>query len=87
MAGSEERDGVHIQPTAPTDSVPAAESGGVGGSATHDYGGMARDVTNVDTAGAADVGADPPGGLPIDFGSDTPDRITPGNQNDTPSAP
>ena len=81
MAGSEERDGIKTQPIPATDSVPAAEPGGAGGSATHDYGGMAQDVTNVDTEGAADVGADPPGGLPIDFGGNTSE-----DQNDPTSA-
>ena len=81
MAGSEERDEVRNQPVPPTDSVPAAEPGGAGGSTTQDYGGMARDVTNVDPEGAAGVGADPPGGLPIDVGGDNSD-----DQHDITSA-
>ncbi len=81
MAGSAERDRVKTQPVPPTDSVPAAEPGGAGGSATHDYGGMGRDGTDVDPEGAAGVGADPPGGLPIDFGGDTPE-----DQHDTTGA-
>ena len=80
MASGEERDEVRNQPLPSTDSVPAAEPGGAGGSTTQDYGGMAQDVKNVDTEGAAGVGADPPGGLPIDFGDNAPE-----DQHDTTS--
>ena len=81
MAGSAERDRVKTQPALPPDSVPAAEQGGAGGSATDDYGGMGRDGTNVDPEGAAGVGADPPSGLPLGFGGGTPE-----DQHDTTSA-
>ena len=60
---------------------PGRRARGSGGSTTQDYGGMAQDVKNVDTEGAAGVGADPPGGLPIDFGGDTSD-----DQHDITSA-
>jgi hypothetical protein len=38
-----------------------------GGSATNDYGGMGRNLDQVDLDAANEVGADPPGGLPLDI--------------------
>lgn len=46
----------------------AGVSGTDGGSATTDYGGMGRNLDQVDLNAANEVGADPPGGLPLDIG-------------------
>ena len=50
------------------DDVENIDSGStVGGSSTNDYGGMGRNLDQVDLNAANEVGADPPGGLPLDI--------------------
>ena len=49
-----------------------AQTDQAGGSATNDYGGIARELEAADVGSADEVGADPPGGLLHDIGGQTP---------------